>query len=169
MSAHRLLRSVGYLAILVCNAPVAAASNISSPVIPQRFFVGSTIGDGVLKVALTPPRRMHVSGSGRLLFDRTLVLSQTVAIEDRPIRTREWHLREITPGHFEGTLTEASGPVTGEIVDGRLHLRYPMKGSVIADQWLTLEPDGRTAHNHMLISKFGIPVAKLDETIRRAP
>jgi len=112
---------------------------------------------------------MHVSGSGRLLFDRTLVLSQTVAIEDRPIRMREWHLREITPGRFEGTLTEATGPVTGEIVDGRLHLRYPMKGSVIADQWLTLEPDGRTAHNHTIISKFGIPVAKLDETIRRAP
>ena len=169
MSLHRLTRSVGYLAILVCSTPVTAASSISSPVIPQRFFVGSTIGDGTVRIALAPPRRTHVTGSGRLLFDRTLVLSQTVAIEDRPIRTREWHLREITPGRFAGTLSEASGPVTGEIVDGRLHLHYPMKGSVIADQWLTLEPDGRTVHNHSLITKFGIPVAKLDEIIRRVP
>lgn len=134
---------------------------------PQRFFVGATQGEGTLKVVLTPPRHTHVTGSGRLLYDRTLILTQVVAIETKPTREREWRLRELTPGHYEGTLSDASGPVTGDIVDGRLHLQYPMKGGVVANQWLTLEPGGRSAQNHMTITKLGMPVATIDETIRR--
>jgi len=35
------------------------------------------------------------------------------------------------------------------------------------EQWLTLARDGRSAQNRLTARKFGIVVARLDETIRK--
>ena len=42
-----------------------------------------------------------------------------------------------------------------------------MKSDIIADQLLDLAPDGQSTHNRMRFRKFGVVVARLDETIRR--
>ena len=43
----------------------------------------------------------------------------------------------------------------------------PQEGRLPTDQWLTLAPDGQSAHNILIVRKFGVTVAVLDETIRR--
>ncbi len=48
-----------------------------------------------------------------------------------------------------------------------LQLAYRMKGGLGVDQWLYLQPGGKVELNPMKVSKLGITVAKLDETIRR--
>jgi hypothetical protein len=35
------------------------------------------------------------------------------------------------------------------------------------EQWITLHPNGQTAHNRMIFRRFGIQVATVEETIRR--
>ena len=54
-------------------------------------------------------------------------------------------------------------------MDGnRLHLRFTTTdGGLDAEQWLYLQPGGRVALNRMVLRKFGLPVATLDETIRK--
>jgi hypothetical protein len=42
-----------------------------------------------------------------------------------------------------------------------------MKGGFRAKQLLTLRPDGRSAHNVLVVRKFGVTVAVLDEVIER--
>ena len=42
-----------------------------------------------------------------------------------------------------------------------------MKGGLPTEQWLTLAADGRSAHNIMVVRKFGLRIALLDEEIRR--
>ena len=42
-----------------------------------------------------------------------------------------------------------------------------MKGGVQAEQWIYLQPDQRTALNRMRITKLGVTVAQIDETIRK--
>ena len=42
-----------------------------------------------------------------------------------------------------------------------------MKGGLKAEQWLYLKRGGQVAENVMVIRKFGIPVARLTETITR--
>lgn len=168
MVAWYALPVVGLVAALAAHGLAASAQKAATPAfIPQHFFIGSTVGDGTFKALLAPLRRMHVTGSGRLLYDRTMVLTQTVAIETKPTRQREWRLRELSPGHYGGTLSDANGPVTGDVVDGRLHLQYAMAGSAVADQWLTLDAGGRSAQNLMTITKSGVRVATIEETIRR--
>lgn len=145
------------------RTPAAPAPLFSA----QRFFDGRTHGDGVLKIALSKPRQVVVEGRGRIESDGTLVLDQTVDQHDAAPEHRQWRIRETGVGHYTGTLSDATGPVSGEVTGNRLHLHFTMKHGLIANQWLDLAPDGQSAQNLMTISKFGLLVARLNETIRR--
>lgn len=149
-------------------APPAKAREAAGPRFDViRFFEGRTLGQGTLKVTLRPPERIRVESRGRVEPDGTLLLVQEVARGDRPKRKREWRMREVAPGRYTGTLSDAAGPVSAEANGNRLQLRFRMKGGLDAEQSLTLAPGGRSAQNVLHVRKFGITVARLDETIRK--
>jgi len=133
---------------------------------PFVFFAGDSRGEASLRKLFSSPEPIHVRSHGQI-ESGTLVLAQTIAEGDTPPRDRVWHIRAVGPDRFAGTLSDAAGPVSGEVEGNRLHLAFAMKGGVAADQWLTLAPDGRSAHNILVARKFGLVVAVLDETIRR--
>ena len=130
------------------------------------FFDGRSEGLATLKVVLRGRVPVRVESLGRIEAD-TLVLRQIVHEGAKPPRERAWRIRETAPGHFAGTLSDAAGPVTADAGPGRVHILFAMKDGVDAEQWLTLAPDGRSAHNVLTARKFGIVVAVLDETIRK--
>lgn len=146
------------------HAGLAAAQPVFAP---ATFFAGRTEGRARLEVMFGSPRPVHIAGDGRVERDGTLVLDQAVTQAGKPPKRREWRIRETAPGRYAGTLTDASGPVSGTVTGNCLRLRYPMKGGLNAEQWLYLQPGGRTALNRMSITKFGIPVARLEETITK--
>lgn len=131
------------------------------------FFAGQSRGKGTLKIALRRPRAVVVASAGRWGSDGGLILDQTVALASQPTTQRQWHLRRDGPAGVAGSLSDAAGPVTGTIEGNRLHLRFTMKGGLRADQWLALQPGGQVLHNVMIVRKFGLPVARLDEVITR--
>lgn len=133
----------------------------------ERFFAGKTRGDGSLKIMLRSAESVRVEGNGWIDPDGTLVLEQIVQRGTRAPQKRQWRFRNAGPGRYEGTLTDAGGPVRGEVRGNMLHLNYRMKGGEQAEQWIYLQPDGRTALNRMAIRKYGMVVARLDETIRK--
>ncbi len=145
------------------HLPAAPAPAFSA----QRFFDGRTHGDGELKIALSKPRHTVVEGRGRIESDGTLVLDQTVTQDQAAPEHRQWRIRETSPGRYAGTLSDATGPVSGAVTGNLLHLHFTMKHGLIADQWLDLAADGQRAQNRMTITKFGLTVARLNETIRR--
>jgi hypothetical protein len=155
--------------LLAAFAPAVRppAADAAQPFDAIRFFDGRTEGQGVLKVVLRSATKIRVESRGRTETDGTLSVRQTVSHGDKPARIREWRIRELSPGRYVGTLSDASGPVVGAVAGNRLHLRFRMKGGLNADQWLTLAPGGRSAHNLMRVRKFGLTVASLDETIRK--
>ena len=133
----------------------------------QVFFAGATHGDGRLKVAFSAATPVTVDGHGHVEADGTLVLDQTVTGASAKPEQRQWRIREVAPGRYAGTLSDAAGPVSGVVTGNRLHLHFHMNGGLIADQWLDLSADGQVAANRMVVAKLGIPVAVLAETIRR--
>lgn len=135
----------------------------------ERFFAGRLDGVGTLKIVLRAPTTTHVTSVGHVATDGILRLDQHIEQQGKPARDRHWRIRPLGKGRYTGTLTDASGPVTGEVEGNRLHLGFPMKGGMQVDQWLTLSPDGQVAQNHLIVRKLGITVATLDETIRRLP
>ena len=80
---------------------------------------------------------------------------------------RSWNLRPISATTLTGTLTDASGPVSGSMTGNSLSLAYPMKGGLSATQTLILQPGGRVLVNHMIVRKFGFTVATIEERITK--
>jgi hypothetical protein len=151
------------LALLLAAAPAAPPPRFDA----IRFFTGASRGEGHLKVILSRPRAVRVQSRGVVGPGGVLTLDQRIEEEGKPPRTRRWRIREVAPGRYSGTLTDAVGPIVGKARGDRLTLRYRAKGGVAIEQRLTLAPDGRSALNRLSAKKFGVPVARLTETIRR--
>lgn len=161
---------------LACSAALAlaACTGIVLPADPARdfnpltFFEGASRGEGHLKVAFSSPRRVTVSSFGRREGDG-LRLRQRIQEEGKAPRWREWQIRPVAPGRYSGTLTDAAGPVTITAHGPRGTIRYRMSDGMKVEQQLALQSDGRTLLNHLVVTKWGVRVARLDETIRKLP
>ncbi len=161
----------GLLPLLACactSIPPAATAETAGPHFSvPAFFAGDTEGAGTLKVMFAKDRPITVHGRGAVGDDGVLVLDQTVDdAGDRP-RQRRWRIRQTAVDRYAGTLSDAHGPVLGDVTGNRLHLRFAMKGGLDADQWLSLRSGGRVADNVMVVRKLGITVATLHEIIRK--
>lgn len=141
-------------------APAHAAFN------PVEFFHGRTHGEGTLKVIFRSSETITVDSIGTIESDGTLLLKQAVHEPGKRERIRYWRLRQTRPNGYEGTLTDAAGPVRVDVDGERIRIRYRGKDHLNFDQMLT--PSGpREVSNHMRVSRFGIVVAHYDEVIRK--
>lgn len=157
--------------------PIAAAETPRFD--PFVFFLGPSTGSGTLSKALSADVPIRVESRGRIEVEphheaswddaptNVLVLDQVIREGDKRPRKRQWRLTEIAPGYYEGSLTDAIGPVTGRSEGNRLVLEYRMKGSFQVRQELTLSPDGQRAANVLKVSQLGVTVAVLAEEIVR--
>lgn len=144
--------------LLLAQAPVTA---------PEQFFVGRTEGSGTVHVMLSGRHDVRDRGRGRMERG-VLVIDQVVEEEGKPARTRQWRLSRSGANGITGTISDARGPVSGEVAGNVLRLRYRLvEGGVSVDQTITLHAGGRTAHNRMTFRRFGLNVATVETTIRR--
>ena len=134
---------------------------------PMRFFEGQTESISTVKVAMKRPFRSRSLGRGKLLPDRSLDLVQRVEDEGKPVRERRWKIRQVGPGRYAGTMSEAVGPVVIEYTPDGYRFQFKMKGNLAVEQWLVPQSDGERAKSRTIIRKFGITVARSDGTIRK--
>ena len=150
-----------FLALLLmapAPAPVTAA---------EQFFVGRTEGVGTVSVIMSGKHGVRVHTRGRIDGGGTLILDQTVEEEGKPARRRTWRLARAGANRVTGSITDAQGPVAGEVTGNVFHLRYKLKEGPSVEQWITIQPGGRSARNRMVFRKFGMKVASVEETIRK--
>ena len=135
---------------------------------PEVFFAGTTQSSGVLEDRSGgPTQRLHVQGEGQTLPDGSFQLMQSVTLgRDAPTK-RTWVLRRVDEHRYTATLTDASGPVEGEAYGDLFHLSYRMASPAGGrmEQWMYLQPDGRTVVNEATVSLLGVVVARLSERI----
>ena len=144
--------------LLVAQAP---ASDL------ERFFVGRTEGTGTVHIMMSGRHGMRDRSRGRIDRDGALVLDQVVEEEGKPARNRTWRLARSGASGISGTISDARGPVTGEVRGNVVTLRYRLADGPSVDQTITLHANGRTAHNRMTFRRFGLTVATVEETIRK--
>lgn len=155
-----MLGRITAAALLAAAAPAPAAFD------PVEFFRGRTQGKGTIKALFQSARAVRVDSLGYADKDGALVIKQVISDAAKPPRTRYWRLRQTGPGRFAGTLTDAASPVRIEQAGVTIRIRYKARDNLDVDQSLT--PDGPgTVRNRMRIKRFGIVVARVDETIRK--
>jgi hypothetical protein len=152
-----------FVALLLLQAahPPAPASAL------ERFFVGSTEGTGTVQIMLSGTHSMRDRSRGRIDAHGALLLDQVVEEEGKPARRRSWRLVRAGANRIGGTISDARGPVAGEINGDSLHLRYRMADGPTVEQWITLQAGGRTARNKMVFHRFGMKVATVESVIRK--
>ena len=151
---------------IICAAilPVSADAGIRQPL---RFFEGRTEMQAVVKVIMKKPYRSRTLGTGRIMGDGSLALLQQVYDEGQAPEQRRWKVKQVGPGRYAGTMTEAVGPVAVDEVDGRYRFKFKMKGDLFVEQWLTPDPDGNSAQSKLTVRKFGMKVASSTGYVRR--
>ena len=148
-------------------APLLAILLAAAPTAPEQFFVGRTEGAGTVQMIMSGSHKVRDSSRGRLDKSGALLLDQMVYEEGKPARRRSWRLVRGGGDRITGTISDAIGPVSGEIRGNVFHLKYRARESNAAvEQWITLHPNGRTASNRMVFRKFGFKAATLQSTIR---
>lgn len=162
--ARLFLASVPFA--LVSGSIAVAPLQASRPADPLLFFEGRTEYVSTMKLLARKAYRSRTLGHGEIDADGALHLVQKVQDEGKPAHERRWHMRQVAPGRFAGTMSEARGPVTVEEVDGRYRFRFRMKGGVSVEQWLT--PVSHTAaRSRLTVRKLGLTVGKSEGVIRK--
>lgn len=155
------------VAALLATAMPAAVGGATAPSDTLRFFEGRTEVVSLVKVFLKRPYRSRTLGRGYISADGTLVLSQHVFEEGKPPHERQWRMRQVGPGRFTGTMSDAVGPVQASQVDGKFRFQFTMKGNLAVEQWVTPLPDGKTARTEVIVRRHGLRVARSEGTIRK--
>ncbi len=156
------------LAGCIKAAPIDTFAADQPAMLPEKFFLGRTAGNGVLETrGGRPSLRFRVEGQGDALPDGSFRLRQTVHWSDGRTESREWLLRAQAGGRYTGTLTGAAGPVTGEVAGPVFRLRYRLSGPAVMHQHLWLQPGGTHVLNSASVTALGAPVARLTEIIER--
>lgn len=174
MKAAMTFKSIRACALAICLGSCATAlpppafEGGTPEMRPEIFFAGTTSSSGVIETRSgAPTRRLHVTGAGETLPDGSFRLVQRVSFDHDAPTMRTWVVRRLDANHYTASLTDASGPVEGETYGDLFHLRYPMRSPLRGEmeQWLYLQPDGRTVVNEASVSVFGITVARVSERI----
>lgn len=160
--ARRLLPSLALAALALAGA---APAHAPKPFDPVAFFTGATEGRGELRELLGKPKKTSTQSVGRVDKDGWLILDQKVAVEGDPLRQRQWRLKQVGPGKYRGTLSDAKGPVEADVRGRTVRIRYVMKGNIKVEQELTAQSGDRSVVNRGTFKKFGMKVALLKERI----
>jgi hypothetical protein len=133
----------------------------------ERFFIGKTEGSGTVDMIASRRHAVRDRTQGHRDASGALILDQTVEEEGKPARRRAWRLVRAGGGRITGTISDVRGGVAGDLTGNTLHLRYRMADGPSVEQWITLQPDGRTAKYRMIFHRFGLKVATVEGLIRR--
>jgi hypothetical protein len=155
------------LALGACDRPPLPA-NETGTLDPLTFFLGMSEGHGRLHTVIGGSEPLRVRSVGTRDGDDALVLKQSIKQGGKPWRQRQWVMRRLGPGRFTGTLTDAASPVSVTVTGPRARIRYRMKGGFEVDQQLALQ-SAESLCNRLVVRKFGIRVAWVNETIVRRP
>jgi hypothetical protein len=154
-------------AVLISLAlPLAPAKAERMPE-PLHFFEGRTELFSLVKVVMKKPYRSQTVGRGQILPDGSLSLVQQVQEQGKPTSRRRWLIREVSPGRFTGTMSEAVGPVQIQQIGGKFLFKFKMKGKLAVEQWITPLPGGKSAKSKVTVKKLGMRVATSEGTIRK--
>lgn len=169
ISARVILLGILVVVIAACSSTPTGNSE-GTAFHPEAFFMGSTSGRGVLTYKSGDiEQSFTVASMGSRDEAGQFILKQIISWSDGDEQMRTFVLRPDGQGGFEGHF--AGGNIRVELTaKGSIgHLRHSLPGVPLAqmEQFMYLQPDGRTLINEGTVRVMGVTVRRLHEIIER--
>ena len=155
------------VAVTLLSAGTANAAPEKARLNLTAFFTGKTHAENVLKIAFRKAVPLVVDSVGGKGDKGDFVLIDTVHEGDKPVRTRKWIMRQVGPGRYTGSLSDATSPVDIRVSGDSALVQYTMKGGLKVRQQMHLHPDGKSLVNQVVVKKFGLRFATVEGKIRK--
>ena len=161
------------LALAGCATPEISQFAGTAPAFdPVQFFTGHVASWGVLEDRSGYPTEMITTDCvGTMEGPGDLHMVQHLT-EGTKQQVRDWHMRRVTPTHFEATANDVVGVASGDVAGRAFHWTFTLAlepgnalKNVTMDQWMYLQDDGSMI-NRDTIRKLGVIVAEVTEHFR---
>jgi len=169
MKTYGILVVLGFLSITGCTSMKPSDfADAKQPFVLEEYFNGKTRAWGLYEDRFgTVKRQFVVDIEGK--WDGTqLVLDEDFIFADGEKSTRQWRIRKMPDGNYEGRADDVIGVAIGEVGGNVLNWRYVLDLkisenrtlAVTFDDWMFLQPDG-VLMNRARMSKFGIELGQV--------
>ena len=156
-----------------CASPSVQQFAATAPAFdPVTFFTGHIVSWGVLEDRSGYPTKVVTTDCvGAPEGPDGLHMVQHLA-EGADRQVRDWHMRRVSPTHFEATANDVVGVASGDASGRVFHWTFVLAlkpgnslENVTMDQWMYLQDDGSMI-NRDTIRKFGVILAEVTEHFR---
>lgn len=155
------------LAALAFSAAAIATSPAMADDALVRFFTGKTEATGKFAAINGVKRTFEVKLRGHW-NGKTLRLIEDFTYDDGAKNRKTWVMTKVRDGVYAGTREDVVGTTTIRVSGNTARFNYlvdveegPGENIVRFYDTLRFAPDGRTMKNTALVTKFGLPVAKV--------
>jgi hypothetical protein len=164
---------IALLAGCASTLPPAAFAKTTPSFDPIKFWTGHTSSWGVIEnLDGDPTSIISTTTDGTPEGADGLHMIQHV-FHGNEVTARDWHIRRISPGHFEATANDVLGAVHGSTSGRTLHWNWTLQTkpgnplfNVTMDQHMYLADNG-TLMNRTIIRKCGLRLAEISEQFVR--
>jgi hypothetical protein len=141
----------------------------------DTYFVGHARSWGVFENSEGQPHKSFVCDSyGRRTGKGEIHLHQDFAFSTGKKQTRDWTIRKTDATHWEATANDMVGVARGHGEGNAFYWEYDITlnsknplATVHVRQWMYLVEGTDILMTHLVITKMGITVAEVSETIRK--
>ena len=139
----------------------------------DRYFVGHNRSWGLFENTSGQPQRAFVCDSyGRRDAAGDLVLTQHFRFSNGKAQERLWHIHRVDTTHWDATANDMIGIAHGQAEGNALYWEYTITldrknplATVHIRQWIYQIEGTTTLMTHLIITKLGLPVFEVSETI----
>jgi hypothetical protein len=134
----------------------------------EEYFEGKTRAWGLYENRFGTIKRQFVVDIDGTWDGTNLVLDENFTFADGEKSTRQWRIRKLPDGSYEGRADDVIGVAIGKVGGNALNWRYVLDlkisdSSTLAvtfDDWMFLQPGG-VLMNRARMSKFGIELGQV--------
>ena len=134
----------------------------------EEYFAGKTRAWGLYEDRFGTGKRQFVVDIVGVWDGTQLTLDEDFTFDDGERSTRQWRIRKMPDGSYEGRADDVIGVAIGKVGGNALHWRYVLdlkisESSTLAvsfDDWMFLQPGG-VMINRARMSKLGIELGQV--------
>jgi hypothetical protein len=134
----------------------------------EDYFEGKTRAWGLYENRFGDVKRQFVVDINGTWDGKQLILDEDFIFDDGERSTRQWRIRKLPDGSYEGRADDVIGVAIGKVGGNALNWRYVLdlkigETSTLAvtfDDWMFLQPGG-VLINRARMSKFGVELGQI--------